>query len=248
VGRRYGQHFLVRETILEKIAVAACGDRVQTVVEIGPGKGALTKHLLGRAERVVALEIDPYLVHYLRQKYRETPQLELVEADVLKADLTQWGPAVVAGNLPYYITSPIIDKVFATGPVWKRAVFLVQKEVAERITASPGSRDYGYLSVQVNLLARSEYLFAVSRAAFAPPPKVESAVVRLQPRDVHADWGLADPAAFLGFASLAFQQKRKTLRNNLRGSWPAIEVQPEARLRAEQLGIGDLIALYRKLV
>ena len=123
----------------------------------------------------------------------------------------------------------------------------MQKEVAERITAAPGSRDFGYLSVQVGLLARAEYLFTVPRAAFMPPPKVESAVVRLGPRDPMAEWGVADPAAFLRFASLAFQQKRKTLRNNLRGSWPAIDDQPEAGLRAEQLGVGELAALYRRI-
>ena len=246
MGRRLGQHFLVREPVLEKIAAAACGDRAETVVEIGPGKGALTKHLLDRAGRVIAIEVDPYLVHYLRQKFRDNPRLGIVENDVLKTGLDQWGPAAIAGNLPYYITSPIIANVFATAG-WTRAVFLVQKEVAERVTASPGSRDYGYLSVQVALYSRAELLFPVSRTAFAPPPNVESAVLRLTPHDPRARWGIDDPLAFLDFASMAFQHKRKTLRNNLRDAYPAIDDLPEKTLRAEQVPMENLVALHRTL-
>jgi 16S rRNA (adenine1518-N6/adenine1519-N6)-dimethyltransferase len=246
VGRRLGQHFLIRESILRKIADAALGASAGTVIEIGPGKGALTRHLVERAGRVVAVEVDPYLAGYLRQKFREDPRLTIVENDVLKTDLSQWGPAAIVGNLPYYIVSPIITRVFAT-PGWRRAVFLVQKEVAERVTATPGSRDYGYLTVQVALHSCAEMLFPVSRAAFAPPPKVESAVVRLAPRDPAADWGIADPAAFLEFAGLAFQQKRKTLRNNLRARYEQVGELPEGGLRAEQLGMAELVALYHRL-
>lgn len=248
MGRRLGQHFLVRESILTKIAVAACGDRVDTVIEIGPGKGALTKHLLERASRVIAIEVDPYLVGYLRQKFRDRDNLEIVENDVMKTDLGQWGPAVIAGNLPYYITSPIIQRVFETAAGWARAVFLVQKEVAERLTAEPGSRDYGYLSVHTQLFSRAEYLCTVSPAAFKPPPKVDSAVVRLTPRDAYAEWGIDDPEAVVRFASAAFQQKRKTLRNNLRASYPRIEESERAGLRAEQLSVAELIGLYRTVV
>jgi 16S rRNA (adenine1518-N6/adenine1519-N6)-dimethyltransferase len=241
VGRRLGQHFLVRESILEKIAAAACGQCPGTVVEIGPGKGALTKYLLNRAERVIAVEVDPYLVHYLRQKFRENDRLSIVESDVLKTDLGQWGPSVLVGNLPYYITSPIIAQVFKTAS-WIRALFLVQKEVAERVTASPGSRDYGYFTVQVAIHAQAEFLFPVSRMAFAPPPQVESAVVRLTPRERGGDAG-----GFLEFASLAFQHKRKTLRNNLREVFPAIDGMSEAPKRAEQLSVDELMALYHKV-
>ncbi len=241
MGRRLGQHFLVRESILEKIAAAACGESAGTVVEIGPGKGALTKYLLNRAERVIAVEVDPYLVHYLRGKFRENDRLTIVESDVLRTDLGQWGPAILVGNLPYYITSPIISNVFATQS-WIRALFLVQKEVAERVTASPESRDYGYLTVVVAVHAKAELLFPVSRMAFAPPPNVESAVVRLTPRE----WG-ADAGGFLEFVSLAFQHKRKTLRNNLREAYPGIDGTPEASKRAEQLSVDELKTLYEKL-
>ena len=250
--RRLGQHFLARKSILDGIASAACESGVPLVIEIGPGKGALTESLLALASRVVAIEVDPYLIHYLRQKFADAiaaDRLLLIEGDVLKTDLASWGPAVIAGNLPYYITSPILEKLFAIAGNWTRAVFLVQAEVAERLAASPGTRDFGYLSVQTQLFARPQILFPVSRIAFRPPPKVDSAVVRLDPRDAMADLQIADPVAFLRFASLCFRQKRKTLRNNLAPVYGTerIDNLPEARLRAELLSIADLAALYRKL-
>ena len=246
MGSRLGQHFLVRGSILEKIARAACPGRETTVVEIGPGKGALTQHLLQRADRVIAVEVDPYLVGYLRQKFRDAPNLTIVENDVLKTDLAQWGPAVIAGNLPYYITSPIIERVLAVGDAWLRSVFLTQKEVAERLTAAPGSRDYGYLTVATQVSAATEYLFTVAPAAFQPMPKVDSAVVRLIPR---TDKPVEDLDGFLRFAKLCFHQKRKTLRNNLREAYDAAAAGalPEAGKRAEQLSIEELVSVYRRL-
>jgi 16S rRNA (adenine1518-N6/adenine1519-N6)-dimethyltransferase len=185
-------------------------------------------------------------VQYLRAKFRDQPALEIVENDILKTDLTAWRPRAVTGNLPYYITSPIIEKILLLDPPVERAVFLVQKEVAERLTSAPGSRDYGYLSVQTQLLAAAEMVFTVPAAAFQPPPKVESALVRLTPRPV-----LPAPEArqFLKFASAAFHQKRKTLRNNLLGMYPKEQLDgvPETKRRAEQLGLQELISLWRSL-
>jgi 16S rRNA (adenine1518-N6/adenine1519-N6)-dimethyltransferase len=223
------------------------------VIEIGPGKGALTEALLERAEKVVAIEVDPYLVHYLRQKFqgaRDEGRLELIEGDILKVDLTAISARpVIAGNLPYYITSPILDRIFSLGGAWEQAVFLVQSEVAARLAASPGSRDFGYLSVLTQVHAHAEILFSVSREAFRPPPKVDSAVVRLTPRDAAAELGIADLAGFLRFAQSCFRQKRKTLRNNLGPVYglERVEGLPEARLRAEQLSVAELAALYKKL-
>jgi 16S rRNA (adenine1518-N6/adenine1519-N6)-dimethyltransferase len=245
--QRLGQHFLVRHSTLEKIAAAACSQPAELVIEIGPGRGALTQHLLPRTRRLIAIEIDPVLAQYLRQKFRAAENFSVIEQDVLKTDLAQWGPAVIAGNLPYYITSPILTRVFAARENWLNAVFLVQKEVAERLIAEPGHRDYGLLTVQTQLFAHPEYLFTVSRSAFKPPPKVESAVVRLTPRDARAELGIDDVDAFLAFARLAFAQKRKTLRNNLRGEYPAISDFREGSLRAEQLSLADLAALHRRL-
>lgn len=195
---------------------------------------------------MLAIEIDPVLVQYLRSKFRACATVEIVEGDILKTDLPADAPIVVAGNLPYYIASPIIEKVLSLGPLLERAVFLVQKEVAERLTASPGSRDYGYLSVQTQVLSQAELLFTVAASAFRPPPKVDSAVVRLNPR---AALPMPEIRPFLQFASRAFHQKRKTLRNNLLGPYDKalLDGIPETRRRAEQLSLDELVALWRSL-
>jgi 16S rRNA (adenine1518-N6/adenine1519-N6)-dimethyltransferase len=242
LGRRLGQHFLFRKSILDRIAEAACGDRVERVIEIGPGKGALTESLLARADKVVAIEVDPHLVHYLNQKFRDpidAGKLEVIEGDVLQTDFSG---AVIAGNLPYYITSPILEKVFSLEH-WTSAVFLMQSEVADRLAAKPGTRDFGYLTVQTQVHSNPEILFPVPRDAFRPPPKVESAVVRLTRRSLPE---VPDPSSLLKFASLCFRHKRKTLRNNLMPLYD-LSAMDEGRLRAEQLSISDLAALYAKL-
>jgi 16S rRNA (adenine1518-N6/adenine1519-N6)-dimethyltransferase len=169
-----------------------------------------------------------------------------INNDVLKTDLAQWGPIAVAGNLPYYITSPIVERVLGIGSLLRRAVFLVQKEVAERLTSPPGSREYGYLTVQTAVLAEPRMLVSVPPAAFSPPPKVDSAVVLLEPRATPL---VQDVPGFLRFASLCFRQKRKTLRNNLAEKYPraAIDAQPEARLRAEQLSVERMVDLWQRL-
>ena len=217
-----------------------------TVIEIGPGRGALTAFLVPRAARAVAIEVDPVLVHYLQEKFRGEDRLTVVPGDVLRTDLTQWGEVSVAGNLPYYITSPIVNKVLQLGPLLRNAVFLVQREVAERMVAKPGSRDYGFLSVQCQMLAEARYVMTVPPGAFRPPPKVDSAVVHLVPRAAPL---VHDPEPFLRFAGLCFQHKRKTLRNNLAGHYDraAIDAQPEASQRAEQLSVEQMADLYERL-
>ena len=252
MGRRLGQHFLNRKSTLDRIAESACAEtgreRTPLVIEIGAGRGALTESLLERAEKVVAIEVDPVLIHYLRQKFRDAldaGRLILVESDILKTDLGQWGPEVIAGNLPYYITSPILERIFAAGASCKRAVILVQAEVATRIVAEPGCRDYGYLSVMVQSQARVERLFEVPRASFRPPPKVDSAVVRLEPMDA----GISDLPSFLKFAGNCFRYKRKTLRNNLAGLYDrsAVESLVRPKDRAEALSIAELARLFQAL-
>jgi 16S rRNA (adenine1518-N6/adenine1519-N6)-dimethyltransferase len=213
-----------------------------------------------RASKVIAIEVDPILVHYLQQKFRgalESGRLELIQGDVLKTDLSGISPhspaagtlTTIAGNLPYYITSPILERLFALDGHWARAVFLVQAEVAARIAAAPGSRDYGYLSVLTQIHARPQVLFDVPRAAFRPAPNVDSAVVLLEPRDAAQEWNLPDKTAFLRFTSACFQHKRKTLRNNLAPVYgkDRLDAMPEGRLRAEQLGVPELAAIYRQL-
>jgi 16S rRNA (adenine1518-N6/adenine1519-N6)-dimethyltransferase len=215
------------------------------VIEIGPGRGALTEKLLHRAGRVVAIELDPYLVEFLRRKFAGEPRLEIVHQDVLEADLARWGRAPIAGNLPYYISSPLIERVARLEP--PRAVFLIQKEVAERLAAVPGTREYGFLTVEVGARMEARQLFPVKPAAFHPPPKVDSAVVLLEPRQTPAAVGDLDD--FLKFAAHCFRHKRKTLRNNLGEVYgkEAAGALPEAGMRAEQLSIEQLAGVYRRL-
>ena len=202
--------------------------------------------MLPRADRLIAIEIDAVLAASLPG----APNLEVVHAGVLETDLAQWGPAVVAGNLPYYLTSPILHKTLSLGLLLLRAVFLVQREVAARLVAAPGSRDYGFLSVRTQVLAEPSILFSVPPSAFQPPPKVDSAVVRLDPHAKAAELGIADIEDFLEFLSRSFRQKRKTLRNNLAPYYEGVNPDdfPEVALRAEQTSLETLARLYRRLV
>jgi 16S rRNA (adenine1518-N6/adenine1519-N6)-dimethyltransferase len=229
---------------LERIAAAVCPERADLVIEVGPGRGALTEKLLKRASRVVAIELDAYLVEHLKRRFAGEPRLEVIHADVLDTDLGRWGRAAIAGNLPYYIASPILEKTARLDYI--RAVFLIQKEVADRLVAAAGSRDYGFLTVHLALFAGVRRLFEVKPAAFHPPPKVDSAVVLLEPR---AQPPGIDPAAFLRFAGQCFRQKRKTIRNNLAGIYgkETVERWPEAGLRAEQIPLEGLLEMYRRV-
>lgn len=240
--QRLGQHFLIKGSVLERIARAACPDPQPLVIEIGPGRGALTAKLLDRAARVVAIEIDPDLAGHLRQRFAGDARLEVVEADCLATDLAQWGPAPIAGNLPYYITSPILERALRLRP--PRAVFLLQKEVARRLVAHPGSRDYGYLTVATGLFATPRLLCEVPPSAFRPPPKVDSAVVEFSP----CSPTMPDPEAFLEFVAQCFRHKRKTIRNNLAVVYgkDVVESWPEAALRAEQLSLSQLEDMWRR--
>jgi 16S rRNA (adenine1518-N6/adenine1519-N6)-dimethyltransferase len=178
--------------------------------------------------------LDSRLAERLRREFGSEPKLTVHEADVLDIDLSQWGPAVIAGNLPYYITSPIIRKFLGLGRDFTTAVFLVQREVADRLLAVPKSRDYGFLSVMTQIVCEVELVCHVPAGAFSPPPKVESAAVKLTRRSTQPT-NLDD---FLTFVARCFAHKRKTLRNNLKPFYSGVVDQlPEAGLRAEQLSI-----------
>lgn len=244
--QRLGQHFLASTGILERIACAACANETQLVIEIGPGRGALTERLLAHCPRVVTIEMDTALAEQVRERWADEPRLQVVEGNALNFDWTQWGAGVLAGNLPYYVATAIIFKYLENPGLLRQAVFLIQKEVAERITAKPGTRDFGYLSVECQYLAKVEYLFSVPPGAFRPPPKVNSAVIRLTPREEMRDHGAK---SFLDFASACFRQKRKTLRNNLADRYPTDKLQDDAPLsrRAEQLSVAELLELFHAI-
>ena len=243
--RKLGQHFLIRDSILERLATAACQDHPERVIEIGPGRGALTRHLLPKVAELHAIELDPTLVAYLEDKFAGEPKLAVHHLDVLQANLAAWGPAVIAGNLPYYITSPIIDRFLELDPAsFPSAVFLIQREVAERLLAKPHTRDYGYLTVKTQLACDVQLVCRVPPGAFSPPPKVDSAAVRLvRKRDALV------PAALVTFVGRCFAHKRKTLRNNLKAFYPAeaLEALPEAGLRAEQIPVAQFVELFSRL-
>ena len=243
--QKLGQHFLISDSILERIASAVDLTPAGLVIEIGPGRGALTEKLLHNDRHVIAIELDAAMVTALRARFAGHPRLEIIHQNVLDVDLAQWGPVPIAGNLPYYITSPILEKVLRAGAL--RSVFLIQKEVAERLVAKPGTREYGYLTVQTAFFGEVRRLFDVKPGAFRPPPKVDSSVILVEPHN--RDYGIADREAFLRFLGYCFRQKRKTLRNNLIAAYPRelVDSLPDAPKRAEQLPLERLAHIFLKL-
>jgi 16S rRNA (adenine1518-N6/adenine1519-N6)-dimethyltransferase len=254
VRKSLGQHFLSDPRILARIADAVAPRSDETVIEIGPGRGALTQELLRRAGRVVAIEIDRALATNLRERYAGDPRLDVIEGDVLETNLgvVAGGDFALVGNVPYYITTPIIFHALRPRRP-TRAVYLVQREVADRLSASPGTKAYGALTVNVGALASVETLFRVPPGAFSPSPSVDSAVVRITPR--------ADPAVtpdeeerFRVFVQQAFGMRRKQMRRVVRSvlSVPASRaeelltaagIEPEAR--PETLSPEQFAALLR---
>lgn len=214
--KRFGQHFLRDTRVLADIADALGDVRERTVVEIGPGRGALTDLLVERAGRVVAVEVDRDLVQHLRARYADRPQVTIVEGDVLQHSLAELagGPYVLAGNVPYYITTPIIFHALAL-PRPDVAVYLVQKEVAERMAAPPGDKTYGALSVNLQSVVDVKMLRKVPPTAFNPPPAVDSAVVRVTPRAM-PDIEPALERRFRRFVLAAFGLRRKQLARVVR--------------------------------
>jgi 16S rRNA (adenine1518-N6/adenine1519-N6)-dimethyltransferase len=255
---KLGQNFLHDQQAIQRI-VAALGDCTrESVIEIGPGRGAVTRVLAARAAHVTAIELDSLLVAHLRAEF-PPDRVTVIHQDVLDFDFAaasaQAGHRLaVLGNLPYYITSPILLKLAASHTSLDRAVLMMQREVADRVAAAPGSRDYGLLSVTAQLYGPVEKLFTLSPGAFSPPPQVHSTVIRWRFAPRFASLGV-EPTEFLNFARQAFAQKRKTLANNLRaagfspsdleGIFTICNLDPQAR--AEALSLDSLAALWKSL-
>jgi 16S rRNA (adenine1518-N6/adenine1519-N6)-dimethyltransferase len=266
---KLGQHFLRDESAAQNI-IDALGDVSQkTVLEIGPGTGALTRRLVARARRVIAIEFDKVLAAQLRMRFALATNVEIIEGDVLAIDFnTIFGPkpgisrpgleyspepAKVVGNLPYYITSDILLRLFEYGRYFDVIVIMVQREVADRIAAKPGTRDYGLLSATAQLYTKVEKLFTLAPDAFDPPPKVHSTVLRLTMAPRLKQLGVAEDS-FIDFLKLSFGQKRKTLWNNLKLQYqPALlkaaleKTGIKANVRAEALPLDKSAALFRAL-
>jgi 16S rRNA (adenine1518-N6/adenine1519-N6)-dimethyltransferase len=239
--------------------VAALGDLAQhTVVEIGPGAGAITEILALRAHRLVAIELDRELAPRLRQQFASQPSVEILQADVLAVDFEalqqEGGPLLVIGNLPYYITSDILLRLFHFHRCIARAVIMVQREVADRIAAVPGTRDYGLLSATAQLYARAERVLTLPPQAFMPPPEVFSTVLRLDMHPQFETLGVR-PEPFIGFLRQAFAQKRKTLAKNLRAAGYDASAAAQAiasagalpTARAEELDLAAMAAIWKAL-
>jgi 16S rRNA (adenine1518-N6/adenine1519-N6)-dimethyltransferase len=255
---RLGQNFLNDTQAADRI-VAALGDYSgRTVVEIGPGRGAITRTLAARARRLLAIELDPNLASSLRAGF-PSEKVTVVNEDVLQFDFAAASAAagerlLVLGNLPYYITSPILLKLAVNHAVLDRAVLMVQREVADRAAATPGYRDYGLLSVTAQLYGPIENLFTLPPEAFSPPPEVHSTVFRWRFAPRITELGV-DETGFLQFLRQAFAQKRKTLANNLRAAGFAPEViasglslaRIDPRARAETLALDAFAMLWRSL-
>jgi 16S rRNA (adenine1518-N6/adenine1519-N6)-dimethyltransferase len=249
---KLGQHFLADASWQERIARAFRIDN-GVWVEIGAGHGEMTARLAQRASKVFAIELDPRLARQLREITAPYPNVEVIESDVLAVDFGKIAGGArfsVYGSLPYYITSPILHRLFEHADRIDAIHIVIQFEVAARIVARPGRRDYGYLSVVSQWFGRPEIAFRIPPEAFRPPPKVASALVSFRMPGERATVRLEDETAFLDFVKECFAQKRKTLRNNLRArlGTRAEDALREAGLppgcRAEELTVSQFAALF----
>ena len=243
--KSWGQHFLVHPHQARRLAAALDLRGDETVVEIGAGLGALTVALAQTAGRVVALEMDPALARFLAEElFPEAPHVEVICRDVLEFDFRLLSrevgaPLTVAGNLPYQITSPLLFKLIQELPAIYLAVLMMQQEVGDRLLASPGTRDYGILSVLMQYHFSLKRLFTLSPTNFYPPPQVSSVVLRLKPGSPHPR--ARDEALLARVVKAAFGQRRKTLNNTLVAKAPAFGLSPgELRAALEELGVDPL--------
>ncbi len=263
--KRFGQHWLRDPQILNQILAAAELSTTDRVLEIGPGKGVLTKGLVPFTEAVVAVEVDRDLVRQLRQQFQASERFHLIEGDFLDVDLTAaladypnfQSPNKVVANIPYYITGPILEKLLGqirqpNPQPYESIVLLVQKEVADRLYAEPGTKAFNGLSVRVQYLADCELICPVPAKAFKPAPKVESAVIRLRPRPFPQQAN--NPKRLDTLVKQGFAQKRKMLRNNLKSLverdqltniFEAMGIDPQ--VRAEQLSVETWVDLCNRI-
>lgn len=248
--KRFGQHFLHDQHVLQQITSAINPQANQRIIEIGPGAGALTKHLLPELTQLTVIELDRDLIPVLKKlEENSSCELSIINRDVLEIDFetlvtTANTPLRIVGNLPYNISTPVIFKCLESSNIIDEMIFLLQKEVVDRLTATPGSKSYGRLSVMTQYHCQTEYLLDVSPAAFTPPPRVNSALVKLKPHNKLLD--LLEYKTLQTVVRNAFSQRRKTITNSLKtlisvSEIEALKINP--KLRPEQLSVEQFVDL-----
>ena len=244
--KRFGQHFLTAPDVIEQIVSAIAPREGDTIVEIGPGKGAITDPLSVLSTSFHAIEFDRDLVDELRMRYASRPQVTIHEGDALKFDFASLGPSLrLAGNLPYNISTPLIFWLLRFRDNIVDAHFMLQKEVVERICAEPGSKVFGRLTIMLGCRMESVSLFDVPPDAFSPPPKVTSSVVRMRPLPAGV-FDIADETMLDAIVKLAFSRRRKTLKNALSGLAESGDLDSaglDPGIRPEQVAIADWVSL-----
>ena len=258
IKKKYGQNFLVDQNILKKIVEIPAITSETLVVEIGPGLGSLTEHLLEKAKHVLAYEIDKDLLPILLETFK-TDKLTLLDKDFLKCDIDldirkleiTYDQVIVVANLPFYITTPIILKIIEESNLVKEMILMTQQEVANRLTSKPSTKDYNSLSIAIQYKTKAVIALKVPRTVFIPAPNVDSAVVKLTVIDDIQVKPLNEPL-FYEIVRASFAQRRKTLVNNLHNKYNLekeiiinllIELDLDSRIRAENLSVNDFIRL-----
>jgi len=248
--KRFGQHFLTDTGVIDEINRSVHPTKEDIVVEIGPGRAALTDVLARQAGHLHAIELDRDLVTNLKERYDDNPSVTIHEADALEFDFASLGDKLrIVGNLPYNISTPLLFHLLRSRNRILDMHFMLQKEVVERMAASPGSKAYGRLGIMLGCYLHIESLFDVDRSAFDPPPAVTSAVVRLDPLPT-GTFVIADEAGLSTLVATAFMQRRKTLRNSLKEAVEALDfeaVSINPALRPEQVSIAQYVALANYL-
>lgn len=248
--KRFGQHFLTSPDYIHRIVAAIAPRPDDTLVEIGPGRGAITEPLARSGARLHAIEFDRDLARWLEQRFAQAENVSIVEADALRFDFASLGGTLrVVGNLPYNISTPLLFHLLGFAARLDDLHFMLQKEVVDRLAASPGTKDYGRLTIMLGCRMTVEPLFEVPPEAFSPPPKVTSRVVRLQPRST-GEIVVRDEQVLSRLVARAFSQRRKTLRNALKGAAAAEDLEAvglDPAVRPETVPIAGWAALANRL-
>lgn len=239
IKKSWGQNFIIDKNIINKIIAIIKPDINEHIIEIGPGKGALTLPIAKISKKITCIEIDPLLCKYL--KHKEIPNLEIINKDFLDFKLDFKSPKRVIGNLPYYISSPIIFKLIKNKNI-SEFIIMIQKELADRICAEPNCKDYSRISIMAQTFCDVSYECSISRNIFNPKPKVNSSIIRLKKKNIDIDLD-----KFLYFIKVAFRHRRKKVINNLKTEFPMM-IKDEIFIdkRPENISVNDYIEIFNK--